>query len=94
MREYRVTRKLQVTIPKELAERIGIRPGDSVAFDETESGLEVRKVREAVESPEHVASAAREFANDMVTIRPQVRAAEKALVEGLSRYFTSRNAGK
>gem|GEM_PF-4458629 len=41
-------------------------------------------------SPEHVASTVREFANDMVAIRPQVRAAEKALVEGLSRFFTSR----
>lgn len=39
----RVTTKGQVTIPKEIRDRLGIRPGDEVAFEETSSGYEIRK---------------------------------------------------
>ena len=37
----KVTKKLQVTIPKELADRCGIKPGDDVQFDESGDGLRV-----------------------------------------------------
>ncbi|MDA4112917.1 MAG: AbrB/MazE/SpoVT family DNA-binding domain-containing protein [Thaumarchaeota archaeon] len=33
MKHYQVTKKLQVTIPKKLADKTGIKPGDSVAFE-------------------------------------------------------------
>lgn len=39
----RVTTKGQVTIPKEIRERMGIQPGDEVTFEETDSGYEIRK---------------------------------------------------
>ena len=39
----RVTRKGQVTIPKEIREELGIRPGDEVTFAETEAGIVIRK---------------------------------------------------
>jgi len=39
----RVTVKGQVTIPKEIREALGIEPGDEVAFEQTESGFELRK---------------------------------------------------
>jgi AbrB family looped-hinge helix DNA binding protein len=37
----KVTSKLQVTIPRELAERNGIRPGDEVEISEAAEGLRV-----------------------------------------------------
>ncbi len=39
----RVTTKGQVTIPKEIRDSLGIEPGDEVAFEQTESGYELRK---------------------------------------------------
>lgn len=39
----RVTTKGQVTIPKEIRERLGIEPGDEVAFEETDMGYTLRK---------------------------------------------------
>ncbi|MFC7157911.1 AbrB/MazE/SpoVT family DNA-binding domain-containing protein [Halomarina halobia] len=39
----RVTSKGQVTIPKEIRERLGIRAGDEVAFEETDEGYVIRK---------------------------------------------------
>lgn len=39
----RVTTKGQVTIPKEIREVLGIEPGDEVAFEQTDSGYELRK---------------------------------------------------
>ena len=39
----RMTAKGQITIPKALRERLGLRPGDEVEFVELEDGLRVRK---------------------------------------------------
>lgn len=39
----RVTEKGQVTIPKEIREKLGIQPGDEVVFEETDVGYVVRK---------------------------------------------------
>lgn len=45
MRVVKVTRKLQITIPKDLAESVGIRVGDLVSVDLAEDGsLIVRKL--------------------------------------------------
>ena len=41
----KVTSKLQVTVPKALAERYGIRPGDDIRFEE--AGEHIRVVPEA-----------------------------------------------
>lgn len=39
----RVTTKGQVTIPKEVRDRLGIEPGDEVVFERTDSGYQLRK---------------------------------------------------
>jgi AbrB family looped-hinge helix DNA binding protein len=39
----RVTSKGQVTIPKEIRERLGIQPGDEIEFEETDEGYVIRK---------------------------------------------------
>ena len=43
MSTSRMTAKGQITIPKALRERLGLRPGDEVEFVEVEGGLRVRK---------------------------------------------------
>ena len=40
----RITDKGQTTIPKELREKYGIDPGDTVVWEETEAGIVIRKV--------------------------------------------------
>jgi AbrB family looped-hinge helix DNA binding protein len=39
----RITRKGQVTIPKELREEFGLEEGDEVRWEKTEDGIRVRK---------------------------------------------------
>ncbi|MEF8786417.1 MAG: AbrB/MazE/SpoVT family DNA-binding domain-containing protein [Haloarculaceae archaeon] len=39
----RITKKGQVTIPKEIREELGIQPGDEIDFEETEEGYVIRK---------------------------------------------------
>jgi len=43
MATSRMTAKGQITIPKELRERLGLRPGDEVEFVQQEGGLLVQK---------------------------------------------------
>lgn len=40
----RVSQKGQVTIPVEIREKLGIRPGDEVTFEETNDGYALRKL--------------------------------------------------
>ncbi len=39
----KVTSKGQVTIPKPLRDKMGLRPGDEVEFEETDEGVLLRK---------------------------------------------------
>ena len=39
----RITRKGQVTIPKEIRESLGIEPGDELAFEKTDAGYTIQK---------------------------------------------------
>jgi len=39
----KVTTKGQVTIPKEIRDRLGIEPGDEIDFEETDDGYVLRK---------------------------------------------------
>ena len=39
----KVTSKGQITIPKEIRERLGVRPGESVGFEEKENLLVISK---------------------------------------------------
>ena len=40
----RVTSKGQVTIPKEVRDKLGVRPGENVGFEEKDELLVIRKV--------------------------------------------------
>jgi AbrB family looped-hinge helix DNA binding protein len=39
----RITRKGQTTVPKELREKYGLEPGDTVVWEETDDGIVLRK---------------------------------------------------
>jgi len=39
----RVTSKGQVTVPKEVREKMGLKPGDEVDFEETQDGVLISK---------------------------------------------------
>jgi antitoxin PrlF len=43
-RTTRVTTKGQITIPKDVRERLGLRPGDEIEFVEDQSGFRVQKL--------------------------------------------------
>ena len=43
MATARLTRKGQVTIPKEVRDRLGLRPGDEIAFIEDEESVRLEK---------------------------------------------------
>ncbi len=49
MTKARVTSKGQITIPKEIRDRLGLRPGDEVEFVEDAEGMRIQK--EVAESP-------------------------------------------
>jgi len=89
MKQYQVTRKLQVTIPKKLAEKIGIRPGDSVVFAESNGAIMLRRSGRKEVDREKLKTAIERMAMDMEKVGPRVKEAENALVEGLSRHVHS-----
>ena len=84
MKTYQVTRKLQVTIPKKIAEKTGIKPGDSVILEEGEDGIVIKKVRESKEKPKELISAIEDFSTDVAKVRKRIKEAGRALNEGLS----------
>ena len=43
MPKTKITTKGQVTIPKDVRERLGLRPGDEIEFVEDRSGFRVQK---------------------------------------------------
>lgn len=91
MKHYQVTRKLQVTIPKKLAERTGIKPGDSVVFEDADNDtIILKKVTGPHQDSQAVKLAIDELGKDLARIRSQIRKSESALVENLSRNITSK----
>jgi AbrB family looped-hinge helix DNA binding protein len=89
MKQYMVTRKLQVTIPKKLAEKTGIRPGDSVVFEEAGGAITLRRAGRAEFDREGLLSAIQGLAGDMQKVGPRVKDAERALVEDLSGHVSA-----
>jgi AbrB family looped-hinge helix DNA binding protein len=65
----KVTSKLQVTVPKAVADRFGISPGDEIQW--VIDGTSIRIVREADRRPLPVADRLKVF--DEATARQQVR---------------------
>ena len=91
MKQYQVTRKLQVTIPKKLADKTGIRPGDSVVFEETgNDAIILKKVAGSHEKSKEVERAIEEFGKDLARIRAHVKGSESAILENLSRHVSSK----
>jgi AbrB family looped-hinge helix DNA binding protein len=65
-KQSRLTIKGQVTIPKDVRDALGLRPGDLVTFDETDGAVTVRKGKEAEpESFEDRLERARALANPL-----------------------------
>jgi len=89
MKHYQVTKKLQVTIPKKLADKTGIRPGDSVVFEESGGAITLRRSGRARVNPDELRSIIDDLAKDMGKVGPKVKEAEGALIEDLSRRVSS-----
>lgn len=90
MKQYQVTKKLQVTIPKKLAEKVGILPGDSVVFDEVGGEITLRKAATQRRSAKELTRAMDEFASDMKKIAPRMREAERELNANLSGHIRAK----
>jgi len=84
LKQYQVTKKLQVTIPKKLAEKVGILPGDSVIFHEAGGEITLRKATQR-RSAKELSRAIDDFASDVKKIAPRMREAERELNASLSR---------
>ena len=90
MKQYQVTKKLQVTIPKKLAEKVGITPGDAVIFEELDGEITLRKAGHPRRSAKELSSAMQEFTSDLRKIAPRVKEAGRALNENLSRHVAAK----
>ena len=83
----KVTSKLQVTVPKALADRYGIRPGDDIRFEE--AGEVMRVVPDAAAKPAEVLNTeARLRLFDAATARQRTREAGRSLRTASSRGWT------
>ncbi|MGA2875401.1 MAG: AbrB/MazE/SpoVT family DNA-binding domain-containing protein [Nitrososphaerales archaeon] len=90
MKFYQVTRKRQVTIPKTLADKKGIKPGDSVFFEETQDAILLKRGQESSGVDEQALRKLIErFAEDVPSIRKHLKRSEGALNENLSRHLRS-----
>ncbi len=87
VRTYQVTRKRQVTIPTELARKMGVRPGDSVVFEESEGRIVLRKVTLEADKPEELKAIVEDFARDVAEVKQYIEEAGEGLIENLSRYI-------
>jgi len=90
MRQYVVTRKLQITIPKPIAKELHIRPGDAVTFEMAGSAV-IKRAALAVRDPAEMAEAVQALARDMRKVGRYVRAAESSLGANLSRHIDSQS---
>jgi AbrB family looped-hinge helix DNA binding protein len=89
MKQYQVTRKLQITIPKPIAKELHIKPGDAVVFERTGRAVLVKKAASRVGDLKEMVDAVEAFAQDMRRVGRYVRAAERSLDENLSRHIRS-----
>ena len=89
MKQYQVTRKLQITIPKPIAKELHIKPGDAVVFERTGRAVLVRKAAPRVRDLREMTDAVEALAQDMGRVGRYVRAAERSLGENLSRHIGS-----
>jgi len=88
MKQYQVTSKRQVTIPKHLAEKKGIRSGDSVLFEEVQEGIILKRaVQTDKQDYEKLRKTVEAFMQDVPLIRKQLKKSRGAIIENLSRHI-------
>lgn len=87
MKNYQVTRKLQITIPKLLAKELGIRPGDAVVFEKAGGAVLVKKTGAQVRDLRELRDTVEGFAMDMAKIGKYVTVAERSISADLSRHL-------
>jgi AbrB family looped-hinge helix DNA binding protein len=90
VKTYQVTRKLQVTIPKRLADKVRIKPGDSVIFNEAGGVIVMKKVSDVKVEAEELKRTIEEFATEATTLKPYVRKVKSLLIENLSGHIPTK----
>lgn len=86
----KVTSKLQVTVPKAIAQRYGVQPGDDIRFEE--SGEVIRVVpADAGASTDGLDVAARLRLFDAATARQERREAGRQVRRGSTRGWTRKD---
>ena len=90
MKQYQVTKKLQVTIPKKLADRAGISPGDAVIFEGVGGEITLRKANLPRRDARELSRVIKEFASDLLKIAPSMEESGRALNENLSRHVNTK----
>jgi AbrB family looped-hinge helix DNA binding protein len=89
MKQYQVTRKLQITIPKPIAKELHIKPGDAVVFERIGKAVLVKKAAPRVGDLREMMDAVEALAQDMKRVGRYVRVVERSLDENLSRHIRS-----
>ena len=89
MKTYRVTRKLQITIPKVLAKELLIRPGDTVVLQKAGNAVLVKKSGKQLSDHAKLERTVEAFARDMAKVGKYVNTAERAIAANLSRHVSS-----
>ncbi|EHR77496.1 AbrB family transcriptional regulator [Thermococcus litoralis DSM 5473] len=69
-----VTKKYQVTIPKEVRERLGIKAGDEVVFIKTKEGYVIKRLED--------------FVKEMAELSRDIEESIEEMREGLGKMFT------
>ncbi|MDK2854661.1 AbrB/MazE/SpoVT family DNA-binding domain-containing protein [Thermococcus litoralis] len=68
-----VTRKYQVTIPKEVREALGIKAGDEIVFIRTKEGYVIKRLED--------------FVKEMAELSKDIEETVKEMKEGMSKMF-------
>lgn len=77
-----------MTIPKHLADKKGIKPGDVVSFEETPEGIMLRRGAESERvKVEELRKIIDSFVADVPKLRRHLRKSKRAINENLSRHI-------
>jgi len=84
MRNYQVTRKLQITIPKVLAKELRIRAGDAVVFEKAGNALLVKKAGTQIRDYTELKETVEALAEDMEKVGKHIEMVERSIGANLS----------
>ncbi len=79
-----------MTIPKKLAKRLSIGPGDAVVFDEVGGAVVVKKVGRTSKDFTELRRVVELFSEDIARVRKYVKFAERLMVENISGHVRSK----